>query len=69
MGSGGIALPFLTSELDGGEWSASCLDRFIPGEIAPGAHWIGGWVGSRTSLNAMEIRGRVSKQVTYGYKT
>jgi hypothetical protein len=40
-GSGGIALPFLTSALDGGEWSASRPGRFISGEIAPGTHWIG----------------------------
>jgi hypothetical protein len=43
-GSGGIALPFLTSVLDGGEWSASCLGRFTPGEIAAHTHWIGVWV-------------------------
>jgi hypothetical protein len=27
---------FLTSLLDGGEWSASCFDYFTPGERAPG---------------------------------
>jgi hypothetical protein len=32
-GSGGIALPFLTSGLDGGEWSASRSGCFTPGEI------------------------------------
>jgi hypothetical protein len=32
MGSGGIAPPFLTSALAGGEWSASSLDRFAPGK-------------------------------------
>jgi hypothetical protein len=31
MGSAGIA-PFLTSALDGGEWSASCPGRFTPRE-------------------------------------
>jgi hypothetical protein len=36
-GSGGIAPPFLSLPLDGGEWPAS----------RPGAHWIGGWVGGR----------------------
>jgi hypothetical protein len=35
---------FLTSALVGGEWSASRPGRFTPGEIAPGTHWIGGWV-------------------------
>jgi len=29
---------FLTSALDGGEWSASHSVRFTPG-----IHWIGGW--------------------------
>jgi hypothetical protein len=34
-GTGGITPPFLTSALDGGEWSASRPGRFTPGEIAP----------------------------------
>jgi hypothetical protein len=29
-GSGGITPPFLTSALDGSEWSASCPGRSIP---------------------------------------
>jgi hypothetical protein len=33
-GSGVIAPQFLTSALDGGDWSASRLCRFIPGETA-----------------------------------
>jgi hypothetical protein len=33
-GSGGITPSFLTSVLDGGEWSASRLGRFTPGERA-----------------------------------
>jgi hypothetical protein len=45
---------FLNSALDGGEWSASRPDRFTPGEIAPGTHWIGGWVGPRAGLDDME---------------
>jgi hypothetical protein len=44
--SGCIAPTFLTSELDGGEWSDSRPGRFTPGEIAPGTHWIRGWVTS-----------------------
>jgi len=36
---------FLTSALDGGEWSVSRPGRFTPRKRAPGAHWIGGWVG------------------------
>jgi hypothetical protein len=41
MGSGGIAPPFLTSALDGGEWSASRPGRFTSGEIAADTHWVG----------------------------
>jgi hypothetical protein len=37
---------FLTSALDGGEWSASLPDRFTPRERAFGTHWIGGWISS-----------------------
>jgi hypothetical protein len=46
----------LTSELDGGEWSASRPDRFTPRERAPGTHWIGGWVGPRAVLDAVVKR-------------
>jgi hypothetical protein len=38
---------FLTSALDGGEWSTSRPRRFTPRERAPGTHGIAGWVGSR----------------------
>jgi hypothetical protein len=35
---------FLTSALDGGEWSASDPGRFIPRERAPDTHWTeAGW--------------------------
>jgi hypothetical protein len=37
---------FLTSALDGGEWSASSTCRFTPGDRQPGTYCIGGWVGS-----------------------
>jgi hypothetical protein len=47
---------FLTSAVAGGELSASHPSRFTPGESAPGTHWIGGWVGPRTSLINMEKR-------------
>jgi hypothetical protein len=53
-GSGGIAPPFLISAPDGGEWSATRSDRFTPGERAPGTHWIGGWLGPRAGLDAVE---------------
>jgi hypothetical protein len=37
------------------DWSASCPGRFIREERVSGIHWIGDWVGLRTSLN---MRGR-----------
>jgi hypothetical protein len=46
----------MTSSLDGGEWSASRPGRFTPRERAPGTHWIGGWVGPRTVLEAVVKR-------------
>jgi hypothetical protein len=55
-GSGRTAPPFLTSALDGGEWSASRPGLFIPGERAPGTHWIGGWVDPRAGLDDVEKR-------------
>jgi hypothetical protein len=47
MGSGGIAPLFLTSALDGGEWSAS-----HPGRFTPCTHWTWGWVGPRAKALA-----------------
>jgi hypothetical protein len=55
-GSGGIAPPFLTLALDGGEWSASC-PSLTAGETAPGTHCKGGWVGPRASLHIMSLPG------------
>jgi hypothetical protein len=49
---------FLTSTLEGGEWSASRSGRFTPGERAPGTHCTGGWVGPRAGLDA-EVRGKI----------
>jgi hypothetical protein len=46
---------FLTSALDGGEWSASHLPRFTTRERAPGTIWIGGWLGSIAGLDAKGI--------------
>jgi hypothetical protein len=42
---------FLTSALDGGEWSASRLGHFIPGENVSGTDLIGGFVGPRAGLD------------------
>jgi hypothetical protein len=50
-GSGGINPPLLTSALDGSEWSDLC-----PGHFTPGINWIGGWVGFRVGLDALEER-------------
>jgi hypothetical protein len=55
-GGGGIAPPFLTSTLDGGEWSASRSCRFTSGERARSTHLIGGWVGPRVGLDAVKKR-------------
>jgi hypothetical protein len=54
--SGGIALPFLTTALDGGEWSGSRPGRFISGERAFGTHCAGAWLGARISTNAVVQR-------------
>jgi hypothetical protein len=42
--------PFLTSVLDGGEWSASRPGRFTSGERAPGTHWMEGCEPQSRSL-------------------
>jgi hypothetical protein len=55
-GSRGIAPPFLTSALDGGEWSASLPCRLTAGEGALDTHRIGGWMGPRAGLDAMGNR-------------
>jgi hypothetical protein len=47
---------FLTSALDGGEWSDSHPSRSIIGERAPSTHWVGCWVDIRTGLDAVEKR-------------
>jgi hypothetical protein len=56
MGEWDIALQFLTSALDGGEWSASHTGRFTPWEGALTTHWIVGWVGPRTDRHAVKTR-------------
>jgi hypothetical protein len=42
---------FLTSALAGDKWSASRPGFFIPGLIASGPHWMGGWVDPRIGLD------------------
>ena len=46
---------FLTSPLDGGQWSTSRPSRFTPVKCA-GTHPIGGWVRPRASLDILEKR-------------
>jgi hypothetical protein len=46
----------LTSSLVGCEWSASFRGRFIQGERAPTANWLGGWVNHRAGLDDVEKR-------------
>jgi hypothetical protein len=48
---------FLTSALDGGEWSASRPGSVFPRERAVGTHCTGGWVGLRAGLDT-EDRGK-----------
>jgi hypothetical protein len=50
-GSGGMAPTFMTSALDGGQWSASRPGLFILGERAPVTHWFGGRLGPREEKN------------------
>jgi hypothetical protein len=45
---------FLKSALAGGEWSAPRPGRVIPGERAPGTHWIGGWVDPTAGLDDVD---------------
>jgi len=43
---------FLTSTLDGSDWSALRPGRFTPGEGASSTHTTGGWADPRTGPNA-----------------
>jgi len=47
---------FLTSALDGGEWSASHTGRFTRRQREPDTHCIGGWVCPRAVLDAVVKR-------------
>jgi hypothetical protein len=68
---------FLTSALDGGEWSASRPGRFIPKVRTPGTSWVGGCVGPRTGLDPVygngvetELQGAVLRiQTEENYNT
>jgi hypothetical protein len=47
---------FLTSTVDAGEWSASRPCNFTRGVRTSVTHWIGGWMGPRVRLDAVEKR-------------
>jgi hypothetical protein len=51
LGSESIAPSFLTSALDGNEWSTS-----LPGEICPDTYWIGDWVSPSGGMDAVDRR-------------
>jgi len=54
---------FLTSALDGGEWSDSHPDCFI---LRERTHWIGGWVGPRAHVYELA---KIEVPVPTGYRT
>jgi hypothetical protein len=53
---------FLTSALDGDDWSVSCPGHALPPGKDTGTHWIRGWVGVRAGLNT-EAREKSSASV------
>jgi hypothetical protein len=59
------AIHSLTSTLEGGEWSASRHGCFIPRERASDTHWIGGWMGTRTVLDAV-VKRKIPRHDMYG---
>jgi hypothetical protein len=52
--SAGIALSFLTSALDGGQWWSSRPCRFSSGEIFPLTHWTGDLSGNQNGYGRCE---------------
>jgi hypothetical protein len=51
---------FLTSELDGGKWSASFPGRFTPEKGVPGTHGTEGWLGPRAALDTSKYKKKIS---------
>jgi hypothetical protein len=47
---------YLTSALDGAEWSDSRPGHFTSDERAPVAHFVRGWVGPRAGVDAFAKR-------------
>jgi hypothetical protein len=60
MGEWRYSSNFLTSALDGGEWSTS-----RPGCFTPCTHWIGGWVGPRGGLDAVKWKSCPARNRTW----
>jgi hypothetical protein len=56
LGSGSIAPPFLTSAVDGGEWSAHVPAVLAARKEPPCTLCIVGWVGPIAGLDAVEYR-------------
>jgi len=56
MGKWRYSFTFLTSALDGSEWSVVLPGHFTPSERASGMHWRGGWVGPRATLDVVAKR-------------
>jgi hypothetical protein len=52
----GIAPPFLTTAVYGGEWIASHPDRFTPPDGVPSTHWIRVWMGPRVGRDTLKRR-------------
>jgi hypothetical protein len=53
--------------LEEGEWSVSCPGRFTPVERVSSIHWVGGWVGPRAGLDAVEKRRKSPTTQTLSY--
>jgi hypothetical protein len=56
MGECRYSSVILDISTDGGEYWASRLYWFTPGESTPGTHSIGGWLGTRAGLDTVEKR-------------
>jgi hypothetical protein len=66
MGSGGIPNVFLTSELDGSDFT---LRPLYLRKRVPGTHWIGGWVDSRADPKAVAKRNNPCRESSLGRPT
>jgi hypothetical protein len=54
VGEWNIAPIFMTSAVDEVKWSASRPCRFTPEERSSVTLWLGGWLGSRAGLDAVQ---------------